>query len=79
MSDEKYIAFLRGTDATVVIGDHPILELSEDEMRVVIGGVDGSINAASTKTGSYDSTASGCSFYCCDGVKKCCNGYYETE
>ena len=50
-------------------GDHPILQLTEDELRLVVGGVDATM--ASTKSASYN--ASEIPKICCDGTQVCCN------
>jgi hypothetical protein len=68
MSDKRHIAFLRGAEEAGASA-HPILELSDEELRRVIGGDDEPVlKKASKITGSYD-TSSGS---CCDGTKVCC-------
>jgi hypothetical protein len=69
MLDEKYVAFLRGVETPTAGGDHPILELSVEELQRVIGGDDEELvmAKASKGTGSYGSSGA-----CCDGTKVCC-------
>src|SRR5262245_19786471 len=75
MSDTKYIAFLRGEEQVADSGEHPILELSDEQLRMIIGSDCGERvpKGSSTKTGSYNTTANGCSFACCCGTTVCCN------
>jgi bacteriocin-like protein len=74
MQTADRIAFLRGSEGTAVArADHPILELSDEELQAVIGGADPMAVTHSTATGSYNSTANNCSAFCCEGVTTCCN------
>ena len=54
---------------TVVHHRHPLVQLSEHELRVLLGGV-GLFVSDSEATGSYDATE--LPKMCCDGVKVCC-------
>jgi hypothetical protein len=46
---------------------HPVIHLTDEELRRVLGGVDSQM-VSSTMTGTY-----GDSYYmCCDGSKVCC-------
>jgi hypothetical protein len=67
MISSEQIRFLRGSGDSESI-THPVLRLTEEELRRVIGGVDGAM-ASSTMTGSYgDSVVTAC----CDGTQVCC-------
>lgn len=63
------VAFLRGQSTATDQQEHPILELSDEELRLIVGGVDGAMGS-STATGSYNNSAPAT---CCDGTKVCCN------
>ena len=69
------IRFLRGSPSVAVAGEeeHPILELPDEELRAVIGGAEPMAVTHSTATGSYNTTATGCSAFCCDATTVCCN------
>jgi hypothetical protein len=67
MADNARIAYLRGGATGTLEAPHPILELTDEELRLVIGGVDIAM-ASSNKTGSYNAS----NFACCDGTKVCC-------
>ncbi|HSU17052.1 hypothetical protein [Longimicrobium sp.] len=65
------IQFLRGSASAGGGGEeHPIVQLTEEELRVVIGGTDAAL-ASSTMTGSYNQPTG---TFCCDGTKVCCCG-----
>lgn len=69
MTKQARIAFLRGSATIAGDASHPILELSEDDLRRAIGGVDNAM-ASSTMTATYGNTYD----YCCDpwGSVCCC-------
>ena len=61
------VDFLRG-GAGVELEPHPIVELSDDELRRIFGGAGGG-EESSSMTGSYDTTGNP---FCCDGTQVCC-------
>jgi hypothetical protein len=68
MEGNERIGFLRGADDSDDMGKHPILEMSDEELRLVIGGVDPSTRS-SGMTGSYNNSFP---LACCDGTQVCC-------
>jgi hypothetical protein len=69
MSAEDHVGFLRGSGNNATLEEHPILQLTDEELRRAIGGIDGAVGS-SGMTGSYDATEF--PKMCCDGVKVCC-------
>jgi hypothetical protein len=67
MEENERIKFLRGSSASNDAQEHPILELSDEELRLVIGGVDPAV-ISSGMTGSYNNSG----LACCDGTQTCC-------
>ena len=74
MRSEDGVKYLRGFSSSDAAGDHPILELTDEELRRVVGGVDMTQQTVSAATGSYPDPTPGppCTGFCCDGVKVCC-------
>ena len=62
------VKHLRG-EPTKGVARHPLVELTDEEIRRVVGGTD-MVTGSSTMTGSYNMTEA--PKYCCDGVKDCC-------
>jgi hypothetical protein len=74
MRNETRVQFLRGDPASVATPEpHPILELSDDELRSVIGGVDAVMGTVSAMTGSNPQPTPTNPCACCDGVTVCCD------
>lgn len=69
MTYDDRVKFLRGSGGTTVAEPHPIIELTDEELRLAVGGIDGAMGSSSM-TGSYDATER--PKMCCDGVKVCC-------
>lgn len=61
------VHFLRGESATALV--HPIVELTDDELRLVIGGVDMAMGSTNDQTASFNNSHP---LICCDGTKVCC-------
>ena len=68
MHDTLRVQFLRGERAASA-DVHPIIELSDDELRLVIGGIDMAMGSTNNQTSSYNTSAPAT---CCDGTKVCC-------
>lgn len=65
MGMAERIQFLRGTRTAPAGVAHPIVELTEAELRQIVGG---NPTPQSKGTSSYSSSGAAC----CDGTKVCC-------
>lgn len=62
------VQFLRGNSPAEAGTEHPIIELSDEELRIIVGGIEGG-GASSSMTGSFNGSAP---LMCCDGTVVCC-------
>jgi hypothetical protein len=68
MLTAERVQYLGGSATTVDAELHPVIHLTDEELRRVIGGIEAQM-ASSSMTGSYNASAPAA---CCDGTKTCC-------
>lgn len=68
MGSNVHVGFLRSGSGGIS-AEHPVLELSADEVRQAVGGISAG-ETDSTVTGTYDPPSY--PYACCDGTKTCC-------